>query len=249
MCYFCEGSRPSYQSYLSRVLELRNGVTDTHSLLFNASAADKLRFQGSPEWTELALADQVQASIFRNPDPGRGLLLFFVACWLDLQAPYTRVWTRYLLEAEKWLNSTDWSHPDEGVPRGSFSITRCHLLKTVGTLATKYDRSLANWFADSILDIAATRGPRSGNLYRFVARVCSDLYSASSTQFTALMADGKLPIDYLGQHYKRLWMLMMFIRRDELAIRCLISRALVATPRGREALGFWTDDLHFDPKE
>jgi hypothetical protein len=250
MCYFCTGERPDYQQYLASVQALRAGIVDEASFLDAAQQADRLRFQSSAEWVEPPIAAQVEVSIFRNPDPDEGLLLFVLSAWLDLQTSYIYVWNKLLVRTQAWVRSTAWSNPEADVPRGNFSATRPHLLKTTATLAQPaYGRSMAAWFTSAILGIAQRNGPRNGNLYRFVSRLCTDLYEAKDLKFTDHLREGELPDDYMGTHYKRLWMLIMFLKRDEVAIRCLLRRALGGSDEGREALRFWESDLYFDPQE
>ncbi len=250
MCYFCGGERPDYEQYLASVQALRSGIVDEASFLSAAQKADRLRFQSSAEWMEGPIARQVEESIFRNANPDEGLLLFILSAWLDLQTSYKYVWNELLVRTQEWVRSTAWSDPDADVPRGDFQLTRPHLLKTVATLAQPaYGRSLAAWLTSSILAIAQRNGPRKGNLYRFVSRICTDLYEAKDGTFADHLREGELPDDYMGTHYKRLWMLVMFLKRDEVAIRCLLRRALGDSEEGKEALRYWESDLYFDPLE
>jgi len=250
MCYLCEGRHQDYEAYLSTVTQLRVRVTDEESFLASAAEADSLRFQGSPEWSEPPIAASVRDRIFLNPDPDEGLLLFILAAWLDLQAPYTRVWTQMLEQAQDWLHDRAWNDPTARLPRGSFPPTRPHLLKTVDTLAApQYSRRISSWFASTITDIAQHQSIRRGNLYRFVGAVCRDLYEAKDKAFPSRMRQAALPTDYAGTHYKRLWMLVMFLRKDAHVVRCLIKRALATAERGAEAIEYWDDESYFDPME
>lgn len=250
MCYLCTGSFADFQAYLASLKAIRSSVVDVQSFLSASQEADRLRFGSSPEWSEPPIAAQVAESIFRNPDPAEGLLLFILSAWLDLQAPYVRVWNQMLVRAQSWLHGFAWSDPDKNLPRGNFSPVRPHMLKTTEALSRPgFSRSAAAWFAASILDIAHKNGPRRGNTYRFVSVVCRDLYEAKDGRFTASIARGELPLDYAGTHYKRLWMLMMFLRRDQHVIRCLLRRAMASVAGGEEALGYWINDLYFDPLE
>lgn len=250
MCYFCQGQRHDYDAYLAAVKKLREQVIDQPSFLANADLADGLRFADSPEWSEPLIVNQVAASIFQNPNPDEGLLLFVLAAWLDLQAPYVRVWNEMLVQTERWLNATAWTNPDADTPRGNFRLTRPHLLKTIADLSSQaHSRSMAAWFAAAVLRIVQENGSKRGNLYRFVSLVCDDLFQAKDTTFTRYMKSGKLPADYMGTHYKRLWMLIMFLRRDEGVIRCLLRRALMGIGGGQEALDYWADDRYFNSLE
>lgn len=250
MCYFCTRSSADYQAYLESLKAIRKGVLDVDSFLLASQEADRSRFASSPEWSEPPIAAQVADSIFRNPDPSEGLLLFILCAWLDLQAPYVRVWNQMLVQAQSWLHTYAWSEAERDLPRGAFRPVRPHMLKTVEALSRPgFSRNVAVWFVASILDIARRNGPRRGNLYRFVSFVCRDLYEAKDGRFTASIGRGELPLDYSGTHYKRLWMLMMFLRRDQHVIQCLLRRAMASVPNGEEALHYWANDLYFDPLE
>ena len=63
------------------------------------------------------------------------------------------------------------------------------------------------------------------------------------------MANGTLPDDFTGEHYKRLWMLIMYLRRDKGVVRCLLRRALDRVPNGMQAFDSWIDEGYFDPNE
>jgi hypothetical protein len=63
------------------------------------------------------------------------------------------------------------------------------------------------------------------------------------------MKNGILPADYIGQHYKRLWMLVMYLRRDLHVVKCLVKRALETAPYGKEASELWYNDSCFTPQE
>jgi hypothetical protein len=250
MCYFCTGKLEDHEGYITKVRALRAGVGDQRSFLTRAAGADRLRFRTSPEWSEAPITEQVATSIFRNPNPSQGLLLLFLCAWLDLQAPYTRVWNQMLRQTQRWLDTTAWRDPAREPPRGHYPPTRPHLLKTIAALSRPvYSRDPAKWFAKAIVEIAEANPTGRGNIYRFAGAICRDLYEAKDRRFATLIEGGHLPDDYAGMHYKRLWMLIMFLRRDEGTIRCLISRALRSVPRGSEALQLWQDDRSFNSSE
>jgi hypothetical protein len=193
MCYLCDGASEDYEGYLSSVTTLRARVADEDTFLANAAEADRLRFERSPEWSESPIAASVRDRIFLNPDPDEGLLLFILAAWLDLQAPYIRVWNQMLKQAQEWLRGSAWHDPSAGLPRGAFAPTRPHLLKTVRALApSQYSRRISAWFASTIIDIVEHHSIRRGNLYRFVGAVCGDLYEAKNESFASLMRQGEL---------------------------------------------------------
>ena len=248
MCYFCDGNKPSFQESKSSILQLRQAIYDQDSFLINASRADALRFGNSFEWSQDLLTEQVSMSIVCNPDTDKGLLLFVLGCWLDLQKPYTQVWTSLLLQTDKWLDNHAWQDVETELPRGSFQQTKPHLLKTIRTLRM-YQKSFAAWFTKTVLSIVVENGAQRGNLYRFVSKVCEDLYSATSKPFQKAIGSGWLSDSYQDEHYKRLWMFVMFLRRDTFAIRCLLKRSLESLPQGQEAFHYWIDDTYFDPTE
>jgi hypothetical protein len=233
VCFFCDGNFPSYEAYTSELSSLGRDVRDMDSFLRCAQAADCLRFSTSAEWAEPALLEETPRAIFLNDDPDQGLLLFFLTCWLDMQARYTTVWSSYLRQTHRWLEESAWQYPDVAVPRAGFKAASSHLTRTVRALSSPpYDRSISKWFSSAVTRIVAGHGRSRGNLYRLVHRVCTDLYKPSSEKFVSHMAGGELPTGYSGPHYKRLWMLTMFLRRDCSAVRCLLSRALSTVQGG-----------------
>jgi hypothetical protein len=151
MCYMCLNQSEDYYAYCSKITSLKNQVVDEATFLTNSSEADRLRFGSSPEWSEPPLTRHVRKYIFQNPDPDEGLLLFFLTAFLDLQAPYTRVWTQMLEQAKIWLDTNAWNNPTRGIPRGGFPATRPHLLKTIHSLSdSKYSKSISIWFSDRV---------------------------------------------------------------------------------------------------
>jgi len=117
MCYLCDGLKLDYEAYLASVYEAQSQIADATSFLHHADTIDRLRFQKSPEWSEPPLAASVKKLIFCNPDPDEGLLLFFLSAWLDIQAPYIRVWNQMVSQAHHWIHTGQFN--EEGVPRSS----------------------------------------------------------------------------------------------------------------------------------
>lgn len=249
MCYFCTGEHPNFELFKEQICENRSKVTDGSSFILNARKSDEYRFNSSIEWSESGIYEQVKKSIFGNQCPDTGLLLFILTCWLDLQAPYQRVWTTFLSQIEKWLVTDAWSNPIINIPRGNFPPVKPHFIKTISILSQpEFHRSISQWFVNTILSIVEERSIKKGNVYIFVQKLCNDIYSAHPN-FVSIMSSGNLPNNYKGQHYKRLWMLIMFLLRDQNAIRCLLSRALATVPHGIDALRYWNDPLYFNPLE
>lgn len=250
MCYFCAGSLKEYERYSDWAGKLRSEIVDEKSFLTNARKVDEVRFSEGPEWSDPAVSKSVRKNIFCNPSPDQGLLLFLLCCWLDLQMSYTRVWSQLLDQTRGWLDTTAWAAPIDGTPRGNFRQSKPHLLKTISALSHRgYERSISNWFATTVTGIARENSTRKGHIYRFAASICRDLYEAKSASFVTSMAAGSPPDDSAGTHYKRLWMLIMFLRRDKSVIQCLIRRAMQSSPTSSEALALWYDDRVFDPNE
>jgi len=253
MCDICEGRPLDFDSLQSEIRCLRRQVNGPETLLQNATKADEMRFNTGSEWGELTIYRSVTERIFHNPDPDNGLLLFVLSCWLNMQLAYTTIWTTYLSKAKSWIEHDAWQKPPRNTPKGRFPrLVQPHLEKTVYTLDTgSYARSLGSWLVQAVLGIVQEHGAAPGNLYRFVGKVCADLYepAASASRFVGFMRQGRLPTSFRGTHYKRLAMLVMFLRRDQSLIKCLLTRALLAQPHGDDALRYWYDPAYFDPTE
>jgi hypothetical protein len=250
MCNICNNLPLNFQALTSLVANLRGHIGNVPTLISNAIQADNFRFSSGSEWDDPSLARSVRSHIFANPNPDEGLLLFVLACWLDMQVRYTIVWNTYLGQTRTWLQNNAWMNPSTNVPRGKFRHTYPHLVKAVSTLSSnRYNRSFSAWFVTTVLNIVQQHGPVSGNLYRFVAKVCDDLYLAADKTFLYHVGSGNIPTNYNGAHYKRLWMFIMFLRRDDSVIRCLVERAVQGHPQGNQAVGYWYDPKYFDPKE
>ena len=181
-----------------------------------------------------------------SPDPDRGLLLFILSCWYNLQLPADDVWTTHLAKHAKWIAGSS------GRPRHyRDALVKPHQIRTK-RVAEACRGGISQWFVETINAIAEQHGRRPGNLSRFVAKVGTDLYAAPPDLVNPLAA-GCLPDGYNGPHHKRLWMLIMLLTRDRSAVRCLFTSALSQhrSPRlnGRKALERWYDPSYFDPVE
>ncbi len=253
MCRICEGNPPNPNDFLT----FRNAVLETRhqfdnldlehlppQFITSAVNLDNRRFFTGDEWGEADIANDVVQYIFRNDNPGQGLLLFIICCWLDMQAQYRIVWSTYLRQALNWING------DGIIPRQHFKQTTPHLKKTAQT-ADEYG-GIERWFIQTITDIAGQNpnGP-DGNLYRFVGSICRDLYCLGGINLnqTEILLNGRLPKTISGGDYKRLWMFIMFLRRDSSIIKCLFTRALSAQTNGNTALNQWYNSNIFNQTE
>jgi hypothetical protein len=242
MCRVCSGNPPdplSFREFEKNAIEALHNVTNQALFLDQAKRMDKLRFDSGDEWGEPTIFQTVRRLIFGNPDPDEGLLLFTLACWLDMQAAYTTVWTTYLRQTKLWI---DGKGP---VPRGGFCHTTTHLLLT--RRSTEKYKGIGQWFVQKITEIAEKHGHEKGNVYRLAGELCSDLYS--KPEVADSLMNGFLPNSFSGGNHKRFWMYMMFLRRDNSIVRCLFTRALSKLDNGQKAVQYWYDPEYFDPME
>ncbi len=251
MCDICEGHALDFDALRSEIRCLRRHVDGPETLLQNASKADEMRFNTGAEWAEPTIYRSVTERMFHNPDPDKGLLLFVLSCWLNMQRRYTTIWTTYLAKAKNWIEHDAWQKPPRNIPKGRYpKLVTPHLEKTVCTLDTAaYGRSLGSWFVQTVLRIVQDHGAVTGNLYRFVGKLCDDLYEAPRSRFVKSMHEGRLDANSRVPHHKRLAMLVMFLRRDQSVIKCLLTRALRGHVGGSDALTYWYDSKYFDPIE
>jgi hypothetical protein len=229
----------SFRDFEKKAIEALHNVNNHTLFLDQAKRIDKLRFDTGDEWGEPTIFYTVRRLIFSNPNPDEGLLLFTLACWLDMQVAYTTVWTTYLRQAKDWIDGKG------VVPRGNFPATTPHLLLTRKTIQTY--GSISQWFVRKINGIAEKHGREDGNVYRLAGEVCSDLYS--KLQVVDSLRNGVLPNNFSGGDHKRFWMYMMYIRRDNSVVRCLFTRALERFDKGKQAIQYWYDPEYFNPME
>jgi hypothetical protein len=242
MCRVCSGNPPdssSFREFEKQAIEALHNVNNQTLFLDQAKRIDKLRFDTGDEWGEPAIFHTVRSLIFSNPNPDEGLILFTLACWLDMQAAYTTVWTTYLRQTKLWI---DGKGP---IPRGSFCHTTTHLLLTKRSVEAF--KGIGQWFVQKITEIAENHGNEKGNVYRLAGEMCSDLYS--KPEMVDSLRDGVLPNGFSGGNHKRFWMYMMFLRRDNSVVRCLFTRALSKFDNGQKAVQYWYDPRCFDPIE
>jgi len=277
MCKVHEKTQVDYDAFEAEIRRLQQAIPaecPIPELIRYATAADRRRFDYADYWADntVGIHDHLRKYIFGqcssksprrvrgassltaprlcgwsdDPDPDRGLLLFILSCWYNMQLPAEDVWTRHLVRHDGWIAGS------RGRPSHRFDASVApHQLRTT-RVAEACRGGISSWFVRTINAIADRYGPRQGNLSRFVSQVCTDLYAAPPDLAKPLAA-GRLPDGYSGPHHKRLWMLVMLLRRDNGAVRCLFTRALCQhhAPRlnGRQALDRWYDPSYFDPVE
>jgi hypothetical protein len=265
MCKICEKTQVDYDAFEAKISRLRKKIPagcPVPELIRYAVTADDCRFDHEDYWADntAGVHDHLREYIFGQgcgqpprgapktcgPDPDRGLLLFILSCWYNLQLPADAVWTTHLVRHAQWI---DGSHDR---PRHYYdTLVAPHQVRTK-RVADTYRDGISQWFVQTINAIANRYGRRPDNLSRFVSTMCTDLYKAPPALAKPLAA-GRLPDGYGGPHHKRLWMLVMLLRRDNGAVRCLFTRALSRhqSPglNGRQALERWYDASYFDPVE
>ena len=159
---------------------------------------DKFRFETSYEWYEPVTYKHTKKYIFENPNPDKGLLLFFLCCWLDLQMDYRIIWSRLLEEASYWIDDPERYE----IPRGSYPATAPNLVKTLN-VANSFG-NISSWFIETILNIAKENYKNKGNLYRFVGHIMSNLLEPSKYLSSTISYLKQGNVDLLG-NWKRLW--------------------------------------------
>lgn len=203
---------------------------------------DKFRFETSYEWYEPKTYEYVRKYIIENPNPDKGLLLFFLCCWLDMQMNYKIVWSTFLEEAAGWIED-----PVESKrPRGSFIHTAPNIEKTLSVVVR--DKSISDWFIKTVNRIIKENGKRKGNLYGFVGHIMTELLTPSESLKTKIYWLTSGSVALIG-NWKRVWMLLMFLRRDKNIVKKLLTRALEDKKHGKKAIDYWYDQYYFNENE
>ncbi|MHA1596007.1 MAG: hypothetical protein ACTSXX_14955, partial [Candidatus Baldrarchaeia archaeon] len=202
---------------------------------------DKYRFETGYEWKNFKGAMNVifndGNSFGLNAD--KRLLIFWICCILDRQVPVEKVWNDGVYMTVKFIN------------RGfkpPYPKLRCnediYIEKTVNTLSkSEYGGSLARWFINTIRSL---KPYGKGTLYRFCYRVFSELLDPSNYYDSYKLKNGEVGL--LGR-WKRLWMFVMFLKRDNSYIRRLLEAAVRPLPHGDEVLRIWYDENCFSSLE
>jgi len=229
----------------SNFLSRWNGKIDKEKLddfIKEARELDKFRFDTSYEWQEPVTYGYTKKYIFENPNPDKGLLLFFLCCLLDLQMDYRTVWSRHLEQAANWIEDPE----NISIPRGHYPATERNLIKTLNV--ANESRSISNWLKNKLLEIVKNNPNNDGNLYRLAGNIMSDLLEPSKELRSTIDGLKYGHVGLLG-NWKRLWMLVMFLRRDKNIIKNLLIRAFKNKEFGLEALNYWYKDDYFDENE
>jgi len=203
---------------------------------------DKFRFDTSYEWYEPVTYSYTKKYIFENPDPDKGLLLFFLCCWLDLQMDYRIVWSKYLEKTANWIEDPK----NIKIPRGRYPATEKNLIKTLNV--SNESGNISNWLKNKFLEIVKENPNGNGNIYRLAGHIMSDLLEPSQELNSTI---GRLKYGYtdLLGNWKRLWMLVMFLRKDRNIIKKLLIKAFKNKENGLEALSSWYKKDCFDDNE
>lgn len=252
MCRVCEGSFPTkaeYQNLRTKAKGLVSKWSKHANLAKNPKfiqdvvKLDGYRLSSGADWGNPGHGGNPIKLIFKNPNPDTGLLLYILCNWMDLQLPTERVWSELLEQANEWISGRG------SMPRGSFNPVRPHLKQTWGT-ARKYG-SISNWFAARITEIAHKHGRGSGNIYRIAGLIFRDLLDPSKKRKRNTRGQKELDKGRcaLLDDWKRLWVLLRGLRRDNSLRRCLFTRALKTVSNGGKAIEYWYDDSYFDPME
>ena len=198
---------------------------------------DEKRFTSGYEWQGFNGA----MDILFNPDNRYGLdadkrlLVFWICCVLDRQAPVEKVWNDGVDQSIDYLQ-----HRRREYPQFRFDESR-YLRKTEETLR-RYDNSFIKWFASKIEEL---KPYGKGSLYRFTYKVLNELLGAYHYEAYKLRS-GRVGL--LGC-WKRLWMFIMFLRRDKSYIEELVKEAFTSLPSGVKLLEIWYNDKLFSPME
>jgi hypothetical protein len=105
-------------------------------------------------------------------------------------------------------------------------------------------KGIDKWFAKTINEIAGLEA-RGSRVRILGARILTEWFGKAVPE--------SVPRRLLrGEHaavvQKQLWMILMFLRRDQGIVRCLFERALKCCEDGEHALKQWFDDECFSPQ-
>lgn len=256
MCRVCEARFPERTDHralrdAASALRLRiasGGLkADSPDFVREITDLDRMRFAGpataaSPEWGQSQTAGATRRYIF-TAEPSHALTLFVLTCWYDAQDQYVTVWSRRLALLSEWVAASDRTLASlPSAPFGAWS--RSIAWKTWQVCAVG---GFAGWFAKTINDISDSSDGGAGSTWRLVGRLARELTEPGQTTRGAFSRLERGV--YATAMIKRVWMLTMFLRRDQGIIRCLVERSLSHLPRGWEAIGRWYDDGVFSQTE
>jgi hypothetical protein len=253
MCGVCSGNSPTEKQYyhlrnqakaLLDKWSKRGDAATNPTFVAEVVELDNVRLGTGAGWGNPGYLGKPIQLIFGNPDAKKGLLLFAVCIWMSYRVKAETVWTRYLDQADGWISGRRSAPPQHRWPN---SVTP-HLNK-IRDMAIN-SGSIANWFADAIVAIGNSPSGQPGNIYRMAGCLFRDLLAASQQRKRNTQGQEQLLAGKPGLlDWKRLWVLLMYLRRDNSLVRCLFERALNGVNGGQKALGYWYDDKYLDPKE
>jgi hypothetical protein len=252
MCRVCSQNVPTAKEYYhlrdqSKALLdkwSRRGDAETNpAFVPEVVALDNVRLGTGAGWGNPGYLGKPIELVFNNSDADKGLLLYVICVWTSYQKKAETVWTRHLVEADDWISGKRSAPPRQKMPN-----LASHLNKTRNVAINS--GSIGSWFADAIAEIAGSNGRGPGNIYRMAGHIFRDLLAASQQRKRNIEGQNQLLEGQPGLlDWKRLWLLLRSLRRDESLVRCLFERALNGVANGQRALGYWYDDSYFDAKE
>jgi len=200
---------------------------------------DFIRFHYNPDWLEPPVGTFMHRYIFTNPDPDEALTIFTMLNFINAQINPKTVYTTYAQRIYNYFRGT------APLPRLRNRVSNRWLASISGFI--RHQR-LSYWFADTILNIVNRHGCKPGNIYRFAGRILQDLLGYPPSNPLVQRLNSGLPPN---KHIKRLWMHIMFLRRDRCFIKDLVVRAMRSSghPQWLDALCYWYDDSCFDENE
>ncbi|MCD6514645.1 MAG: hypothetical protein J7L07_06945 [Candidatus Odinarchaeota archaeon] len=202
---------------------------------------DKKRFETGDEWREFHGAMDILFND-RNSyglDSDERLLAFWFCCILDRRVPVWKVWNNGVYEVAKFIKR-GFTPPYPRVRLDESS----YIGRTLGTLRKrKYGCSFSRWFIDKIRSL---KPYGKGSLYRFVYGVFRELLGSPGFYDDYRLKDGRAGL--LGA-WKRLWMFVMFLRRDKSFVKQLLGEAVSSFSGGEEVFQIWYDESCFSSLE
>lgn len=229
--------------------EVRSGLMNADDSAFVRAIADldRQRFNGpplaaTPKLGQPLIAQSVRDLVLCSVDP-HAFTLFVMNCWYDAQESYVVVWSRRLAQLASWITSD--AKNETSLPSArSGSWTRSSAWKTWERCKSG---GFAGWMISTILQIAESNPSGNGNTYRFFGRLAHELTTPGADNLKMIMSleSGH----YAPAEYKRAWMVLMLLRRDQGVYRCFVERSLARLENGEEAARLWYDDSVFPQLE
>jgi len=198
---------------------------------------DKERFETSKEW----LGGKDELPFFVDPrhreiwGPEKQLLLFWLCSVIDTQKNPAEIWSkgRESMEilAEKWINSENAITKSDiekySYTRHSLYIPK-HLEKTLRTLS-RFNKNISHFIISAITESQKTM-PIERRIYFVFENLCNELFRFQPEKVSTE--------DSIGT-YKRVWMFLMFIRRDKKLVKDLMECAFKSSGVERNITDIW----------